>query len=73
MSCAGETLPEALLGGGLAELARARAEPGRVRASAFHLLAADALVTYACEAALEGPEPAEAFGDILSRVAAQHP
>jgi len=30
-----------------------REAPGRVRESAFHLLAADALLTYACEAALE--------------------
>lgn len=34
-------------------LAAARERPGRVRDSAFHLLAADALLTYACEAALE--------------------
>lgn len=34
-------------------LTAARERPGRVRESAFHLLAADALLTYACEAALE--------------------
>jgi len=64
---------EALLEGGLGELGRARAAPGRVRASALHLLAADALVTYACEAALEAGDPAEALGRILSRVAAPEP
>lgn len=69
--CTGDTLPDALLHGGLGELGRARAAPGRVRRSAFHLLAADALVTYACEAALEGPDPAGAFENILTRVAAQ--
>jgi hypothetical protein len=34
-------------------LTAARERPGRVRESAFELLAADALLTYACEAALE--------------------
>jgi hypothetical protein len=64
---------EALLEGGLAELGRARAEPGRVRRSAFHLLAADALVTYACEAALEHADPEEALRRVLERVAAREP
>ncbi len=35
----------------------ARARPGRVRESAFELLVADALITYACEAALETEDP----------------
>jgi hypothetical protein len=39
----------------------ARARPGRVRASAFELLVADALVTYACEAALETEDPVAAL------------
>lgn len=39
-----------------ARLLRALEEPGRVRESAFELLAADALLTYACEAALEAPD-----------------
>lgn len=39
----------------------ARARPGRIRASAFELLVADALVTYACEAALETEDPATAL------------
>jgi hypothetical protein len=63
----------ALLQAALGELGRARAAPGRVRASAFHLLAADALVTYACEAALDEEDPADALGTILSRVAAPEP
>ena len=46
---------------GLAALERAEAEPGRVRGSAFHLLAADALITYACEAALDEDDPREAL------------
>jgi hypothetical protein len=38
-------------------LDQARARPGRVRESAFRLLEADALLTYACEAALEAEDP----------------
>jgi hypothetical protein len=68
--CAGAGLGEALLGGALVELGQARAAPGRVRESAFHLLAADALVTYACEAALDDVDPVGALGQILGRVAA---
>ena len=53
----------------LAELARARAAAGRVRASAWHLLAADALLTYACEAALDGADPPRAFAELLRKAA----
>jgi hypothetical protein len=56
---------------GVAALARARSRPGRVRESAFDLLAADALISYACEAALEDEDPTAALGAILERVA--HP
>lgn len=38
-------------------LETALARPGRVRESAFELLGADALITYACEAALEADDP----------------
>lgn len=69
----GGDVGEALTEGALVELGRARAAPGRVRTSAFHLLAADALVTYACEAALELEDPTVALGAILSRVAAPEP
>lgn len=55
---------------GVAAMDRARARPGRVRDSAFHLLAADALITYACEAALEEEDPDEALWQILRRAAA---
>jgi len=61
---------DALVHGGLLELGRARAEPGRVRKSAFHLLAADALITYACEAALERDAPAVELRRIVGLVAA---
>ena len=52
-------------------LDEARAQPGRVRECAFHLLAADALVTYACEAALEEGDPPAALRRILLRTASE--
>jgi hypothetical protein len=42
--------------------------PGRVRESALNLLAADALITYACEAALEREDPEKALAAILDEV-----
>ncbi len=50
-------------------LDEARANPGRVRQSAFDLLAADALVTYACEAALDEADPSAALRTILLKAA----
>ena len=52
-------------------LDEARARPGRLRESAFQLLAADALVTYACEAALEQADPSAALRAILLRTASE--
>lgn len=54
-----------LLQGSCARLDRARARPGRVRESAFELLVADALITYACEAALESEDPTTALGSLF--------
>lgn len=54
-------LHDQLARAGLAALDRAAARPGRVRESAFHLLVADALLTYACEAALESTDPESAL------------
>ena len=54
----------------VARLEQARANPGRDRASAFPLLAADALLTYACEAALERPDADEALLSLLDLGAA---
>lgn len=45
------------------------ARPGRIRGRAFQLLAADALITYACEAALEERDPPAALRAILLRTA----
>lgn len=64
----GETLVEALTHAGRTRLDEARARPGRVRESAFLLLEADALLTYAAEAALETRDPAGALRSILASV-----
>jgi len=56
---------DALTEAGMARLAEARARPGRVRESAFRLLEADALLTYACEAALEAEDQDAALRRIL--------
>lgn len=69
----GGPLHELLTEHALASLAKARATPGPVRRSAFHLLAADALLTYACEAALESTAPVETLSQILRRTAAPGP
>ena len=66
----GDEMSAGLLRAGLAELDASRSTPGRVRASAFHLLAADALLTYACEAALEAGDTRAALSDILHQAAA---
>jgi hypothetical protein len=55
---------------GMAELASSRAMAGRVREGAWHLLAADALITYACEAALDAADPPRALEDLLRKAAA---
>jgi hypothetical protein len=64
----GETPVHTLTDAGRARLDEARARPGRVRDSAFALLEADALLTYACEAALETRDPAGALRSILASV-----
>jgi hypothetical protein len=63
---AGGAVLEVLLAAGRERLEDAMARPGRVRESAFRLLEADALVTYACEAALEADDPESALRRILS-------
>lgn len=61
---------QALVDQALDELSRSRAVPGRVRDGAWHLLAADALLTYACEAALDGSDPPGMLEDVLRKAAA---
>lgn len=63
-------LEDVLAGEGVARLRIARSELGRVRESAFRLLEADALITYACEAALDGENPEDALRRILVTTAA---
>ena len=48
-------------------LEQARLSPGRVRNSAFQLLTADALITYACELALDSED-----SDLVLEVIMQH-
>lgn len=62
---AGGSVMERLLKAGRDRLDRARVRPGRVRESAFELLVADALVTYACEAALESEDPVTALEAVV--------
>ena len=57
---------EALLAAAGSALASAARQPGRVREAAFELLVADALVTYACEAALESEAPERALASVLA-------
>jgi hypothetical protein len=54
-------IPSVLSRAGRTRLDLARARLGRVRGSAFHLLVADALITYACEAALESSDPEDSL------------
>lgn len=62
----GAALHVALTEEARARLAEARARPGRVRESAFRLLEADALLTYACEAALDTEDPKAVLRGILA-------
>ena len=55
---------------GLAALDAARAAPGRERDSAWALLMADALLTYAAEAALAEDDPDAALEAMMARAAA---
>lgn len=57
---------ESLLTAAGSALASAASRPGRVREAAFDLLVADALVTYACEAALESEAPERALASVLA-------
>lgn len=55
---------------GIAALDRARVSQRLDRHAAFQLLAADAFLTYACEAAVDEPEVASQLHLILDRCAA---
>jgi hypothetical protein len=59
-------LSETLLAMSRVQLDETRRRPGRVRESAFALLMADGLLTYACEAALESEDAEAALERLLS-------
>lgn len=63
----GTTPVEGLAEAAFRALEETRAAPGRVRRSAYHLLAADALLTWACEAALESSDPEPLLAGLLQR------
>ena len=60
--------PEGLADRGMGQLHQALDRPGREREAAFRLLAADAFITYACEAAVEGEGALERIEDLLIRL-----
>ncbi len=64
------SVPGCLVAGGLAHLNEAAARPGRDREAAYQLLAADALITYSCEAASEAADVRGALREVLVRVSA---
>ena len=64
------SLPGCLVAGGLAHLDEAVARPGRDREAAYQLLAADALITYSCEAASEAADVRDVLREVLVRVSA---
>ena len=64
------SVPGCLVAGGLAHLDEAVARPGRDREAAYQLLAADALITYGCEAASEAADVRGVLREVLVRVSA---
>ncbi len=64
------SVPGRLVAGGLAHLDEAVARPGRDREAAYQLLAADALITYGCEAASEATDMRGVLREVLVRVSA---
>ncbi len=64
------SVPGSLVAAGLAHLDEALARPGRDREAAYQLLAADALITYGCEAAAEAANPRGVLREVLVRVLA---
>lgn len=65
------SIPGRLVAGGLGHLDESVARPGQDREAAYQLLAADALITYGCEAASEATDVGGVLGDILVRVSAR--
>lgn len=65
-----DTVPAALVERALSALSQARGRPPDERAAAYRLLAADAYLTYACEAAAGSEDPGAVLERILERLAA---
>jgi hypothetical protein len=63
-------VPTALLKAALVHLDDAVARPGRDREAAYQLLAADALITYGCEAASEATDVRGALVEVFVAVRA---
>ncbi len=64
------SVPGCLVAGGLAHLDEALARPGRDREAAYQLLAADALITYGCEAASQAADVRGVLREVLVQVCA---
>ena len=62
------SVPGSLLRAGLLHLEDAVGRPGRDREAAYQMLAADALVTYGCEAASEAVDVRGVLREVLGRV-----
>ncbi len=62
------SVPESLLRAGLLHLEEGLGGPGRDREAAYQLLAADALITYSCEAASEAADVRGVLREILGRL-----
>ena len=58
----------AVIEGAMLALRDAKARPGRFRESAYSLLAADALATYAAELAAEAADPEAALRALVDRI-----
>ena len=68
VSSQGASLSDALGSAAAHHLGEALARPGRDREGAYHLLAADALLTYACEAATEEADTERVLARLLERI-----
>ncbi len=67
------SVPGSLVRAGLQHLEAAVARPGRDREAAYQLLAADALITYGCEAASEASDVRGVLREVLVRVSRRGP